>query len=429
MTKVSMETVDSVRRRLAVEVPAGEVTAEIERAYDHLRRTANVRGFRPGRAPRSVLEQLFGDRVRADVFGRLVHDSYSEALRDQNIEPVGQPEIVTEHAEPGEPLRYSATVEVKPTIAPTGYTALEVERPLKPVSDEDVESFLENIRQSYAQLVPITDRVRATRGDIATVDYEARLDGRLIGRGEDRQILVGSEHEIGSRLEGVGKGEEREFDIDYPPDHKEPELAGRRAHFRVRIKALSTREVPELDDDFAKDHGESDTLAELRQRARRHLEANAERDADEAARSALLDQLIRTHTVEAPPSMVERRVESMIEDFLESLGPRRPPAGREGDVRARLHSEFEARACDQVKAELILEAIAQQEKLQISDADLETQIERAAERAGAARERVRALYQDPIARATLRDKMLQTQALDLVTERANIRTVERRAPS
>lgn len=427
MTKVSMETVDSVRRRLAVEVPAGEVTAEIERAYDQLRRTANVRGFRPGRAPRPVLEQLFGDRVRADVFGRLVQDSYSEALRDQNIEPVGQPEIVTEHAEPGEPLRYSATVEVKPTIAPAGYTGLEAERPLETVSDEDVERFLENIRQSYAQLVPITDRVRAARGDVATVDYEARVDGRLIGKGEDRQILVGSEHEVGSRLEGVDKGDEREFDIDYPADHEDSELAGKHVHFRVLVKALSVREVPDLDDDFAKDHGESDTLAELRQRARRHLEASAARDADEATRSALIGQLIRTHTVDAPPSMVERRIESMIEDFIESLGPRRPPKGREGEVRARLRSEFEARASDQVKAGLILEAIAQQEKLDIPDAELDAQIEQIAERAGAARERVRSLYQDPSARSALRARMLQTKALDLVTERANIRTVERRS--
>jgi trigger factor len=427
MTKVSMETVDPVRRRLAVEVPAVEVTAEIERAYDRLRRTANVRGFRPGRAPRPVLEQLFGDRIRADVFGKLVQDSYGEALREQNIEPVGQPEIVTESAQPGEPLRYSATVEVKPTITPTGYTGLEAERPLKPVSDQDVDEFLESIRQSYAQLVPITDRTQAARGDVATVDYEARIDGRLVGRGEDRQILVGSEHELGARLDGMERGIERELAIDYPADHENTELAGRCVHFRVLVKTLSTREVPDLDDDFAKDHGESGTLAELRKRARQHLEAGAERDADEAVRSALVDQLIRTHLIEVPPTMVERRIESMIDDFMDGLGARRPPARREAEVRARLRSEFEPRAGDQVKAALILEAIAQQERLAINDAELEAQIDRVAERAGAAKERVRALYQEPAARAALRARMLQTRALDLVAERAKIQTVERRS--
>lgn len=425
MTKVSMETVDSVRRRLAVEVPAVEVSAEIERAYDHLRRTANVRGFRPGRAPRPVLKQLFGDRIQAEVFGKLVQDSYSDALREQNIEPVGQPEIVTEKAEPGEPLRYSATVEVKPSITPSGYVGLEAERPLKSVSDRDVEDFLENIRQSYAQLVPITDRTRAVRGDVAVVDYEARIDGSLAGRGEDRQVVVGSEDELGGRLEGAETGIDLELDIDYPADHDNSELAGRRVHFRVLVKSLSTREVPDLDDEFAKDHGESDTLVDLRQRARQHLEASAAREADEATRSALVDQLIRAHPVEVPSAMVERRTESMIEDFLESLGPRQPPPGRVAEVRMQLRTEFEPRARDQVKASLILEAIAHHERLEIADDELETQVDRVAERAGTAKERVRALYGEPTARAGLRARMLQTRALELVTQRANIRTVER----
>jgi trigger factor len=425
MTKVSMETVDSIRRRLAVEVPAVEVTAEIERAYDQLRRTANVRGFRPGRAPRPVLQQLFGDRVEAEVFGKLVQDSYGEALREQNIEPVGQPEIVTERAEPGEPLRYSATVEVKPLITPSGYAGLKADRPLKPVRDQDVDEFLEHICQSYAQLVPIVDRTRAARGDVATVDYEARIDGSLVGRGEDRQLLVGSEDELGARLEGAEKAVDLELDIDYPDDHGNRELAGRRVHFRVRVKSLFKREVPDLDDDFAKDHGESDTLAGLKERARQHLEATAARDADEATRSALVDQLIRAHPVEVPRAMVERRTESMVEDFLESLGPRRPPAGRENEVRVQLRAEFEPRASDQVKAGLILEAIAQHERIEIADEEIEAQVDRVAERAGSAKERVRALYQDASARAALRAKMLQTRALELVTERATIRTVER----
>jgi trigger factor len=228
-------------------------------------------------------------------------------------------------------------------------------------------------------------------------------------------------------LEGAERGVEREFDIDYPADHENRELAGRRVHFRALVKALSTREVPLLDDDFAKDHGESDTLAELRQRARQHLEAGAAQNADEAVRSALVDQLLRTHPIDVPPSMVERRLESMIEDFMESLGSRRPPAGREAEVRTRLRSEFEARASEQVKAGLILEAIAQQERLVITEADLDAQVDRLAERTGTAKERVRALYQEPSARTALRARMLQTRALDLVIERANIRTVERRS--
>ena len=176
MTKVALETVDAVRRRLAVEIPAGDVTAEIDRAYDQLRRKARVPGFRQGRAPRSVLERLFGDQVRADVFGRLVSESYAEALRDQQIDPVSQPEIVTEHAVPGEPLRYSATVEVRPAV---------VRQRLQWARGRAAGAGGDGCRRGSrdraaaaepAQLVPITDRRVAQRGDVATVDYEATLD-------------------------------------------------------------------------------------------------------------------------------------------------------------------------------------------------------------------------------------------------------------
>ncbi len=425
MAKVSLETVDTVRRRLAVEVPAIEVTTEIERAYDQLRRTASVRGFRPGRAPRAVLEQLFGDRVRADVFGKLVHDSFHEALRDQKLDPVGQPEIITERAEPGEALRYSATVEVRPDVVATGYAGLRVERPLRTVVDQDVDAFLENLRQSAAQLHPISDRTVAQPGDVAIVDYEARSNARLLGRAEARLVAVSTDSTegIGGHLDGAEVGRAVEYGVDYPEDHSNPDLAGKHVEFHVLVKSLAHKEVPALDDEFAKTHGGSDTVAELRERVRRQLETTALREADGAARAALVDQLVGSHTVEVPRAMVERRVEALAEYLFDSLGPRRPPASREAEVRAQLRGELEPRATAQVKASLILDAIAAQEGLEVADADLDAQIEQLAQHAGNAAARMRALYQDANARASLRARMLQERALDLVLDRAEVRTV------
>ena len=179
--KVDVETVDSVRRRLAVEVPAEEVSAEIEKAYVQLARGAKVRGFRPGRVPRPVIERLFGDRVRAEVFEKLIQQSYAEVVEEQRIAAVGRPEIVTEQARPGEVLRYSATVEVKPEIVVEHYAGLDVERPLAPVADAEVDAFLERLRQSSAQLRPIVERTTVESGDVVTVDYEGRVDGRARG--------------------------------------------------------------------------------------------------------------------------------------------------------------------------------------------------------------------------------------------------------
>ena len=421
-----METVDAVRRRLAVEVPAIEVTARIERAYDELRRTASVRGFRPGRAPRSVLEQLFGERVRADVFSKLVQDSYLEALRDQSIEPIGRPEIVTEQAEPGEALRYSALVEVKPAVVANGYKGLSVERPERAITDVDVDKFLEDLRQSNAHLHPITDRSEARAGDVATIDYEARVEGRVVGRGNERRIVVGPDSgaEVGDHLVGATVGTPLEFSIDYPAEHSDPDVAGRRVSFHVDVKSLASKHVPELDDEFAKDHGDADTLEELRRKVGDHLKATTRRESDGAVRDALVERLVRTHEIEVPNTMVASRTEALVDEFLDSLGSRRPPASREAELRSRLEGEMRPRAVDQVKASLILEAIAEQERLDVSDADVDERIERLAERGGGQlRQRIRAVYQEPAARAGLRERLLQEKALDLVLQHADVRAV------
>jgi trigger factor len=426
MTKVAVETVDAVRRRLAVEVPAAAVRAETERAYDTLRRKANVRGFRPGRAPRPVLERLFGDRVRAEVLGKLIQESYEEALRTERIEPVGDPEVVTEQAEPNGPLRYSVTVEVKPDIVASGYTGLTAERRLRPPSDTEVDRALEDLRQSMAQLRPIQDRRVANAGDLATVDYEARTADRLVARAEGRLVEVGDQlppTAFGAHLIGAEIGVPVEAAIDYSPDYDNEELAGQRVALHMVVKALWVKEVPPLDDEFAKDQGECETLGELRARVRRQLEATAAGEADKAVRATLVAQLLRAHEVEVPRSMVERRAELMVDEFLSGLGPRRPPASREPELRARLREQLAEPARDQVKAGLLLEAIARQEGLTIGEEEIEAQIERLAQRAGNARERVRALYQEPAARMRLRSQLLQERALDHVHARARVTTV------
>lgn len=424
--KVELETVDSVRRRLAVEVPVETVRGEIERTFDSLRRNAKVRGFRPGRVPRPVLERLFGDQVRADVFSKLIQESFADALREQQLEPVGEPEVVTEKAEPDAPLRYSVTIEVKPDVVATGYQGLEVDRRVREVTDADVDRFLNDLRESLAQSRPIADRVVAQGGDLATIDYEARIGERIAGRGEGRVVEVeaaASPLSLGAHLMDATIGVPLDFTIDYPAEHTNAELAGQSVRFHVTVKALASKELPPLDDEFAKDHGECDTLDALRERVRQQLESVAARDADGALRASLVDQLVTAHPLEVPHSMVERRTGLLVEEFLDSLGQRRPPASREAELRARLHQELHERAEHQVKAGLLLEAIARQEQLTVTDDELDVQIDRFLERAGTARERMRALYHEPAARMRLRAQLLQERALDRVVEHARVKTV------
>jgi trigger factor len=426
--KVDVETVDPLRRRLAVEVPAEDVSAEIEKLYAQLGRSAKVPGFRPGRVPRPVLERLFGDRVRAEVFAKLIQHSYSEVIEDRRIEAVGQPEIVTEQAQPGAALRYSATVEVKPDVTVEHYKGLVVERPLRVVTAADVDSFMERLRQSFAQLHPITTRADVHAGDVVTLDYEARVEGRLISRGEGREVEIGANgfpHGFDQQLIGQAVGADLNFALTYGLDEPTSGLAGKTVQFHVHLRALSQKELPELDDEFAKDHGECATLDELRQRVRGRLEAEAAREADEAVRRALVAQLADANTIPVPNALVQRRLEALVEDVVGDWQKQGIRPRNETEALARLRQEIEPRAREQVKVALLLEALARQERISVSDEEVDGRVAALATAAGSGAERVRALYQNEDARRQLHAQLVHVRAIDAVVARANIRTVEK----
>jgi trigger factor len=428
--KVDVETVDAIRRRLAVEVPAETVAAELDREFAELARAAKVPGFRPGRVPRHVLERMFGDRVRAEVYGRLIQHSYAEAIDEQRIAAVGQPEIVTEQTAPGTALRYRATVEVKPEVHVDGYAGLAVERPIGRVGEADIDSYLERLRASLAQLIPVSDRTQVADRDVVTLDYEARSDGRLLGRGERREVEIGSNGfppGFDAHLTGAHVGLTLDFDLTYPPDHAVSELAGKRVHFHTVVHAIAKKELPALDDDFAKDHGECSTLAELRQRVRRQLEEEAVRQADEVMRRNAVAELARRQDIPVPSAMVQRRAQALAEEVLYGWQQQRGRLKDEAEARAHLRKELEPRAHEQVKVALVLEAIARQEGLSVSDEDIEAHVSRLAQSAGTAADRVRALYQSEEARQQLRGQLLQSRTIDLVMDRAHITDVD--APS
>jgi len=428
--KVDVERLDEVRRCLAVEVPADQVSAEIEKAYAELARAAKVRGFRPGRVPRSVLERLFGDRVQAEVFERLIQESYTEAVADCGIPVIGRPEIVTEQASPGVALRYRATVEVKPEVTADYYVGLEVERPWIAVTDADVDAFLDQLRHSLAQLQPITDRSDVRSGDVVTIAYEARIGGRVVGRADGREIEVGANAfppEFDQHLTGATPGARLRFTVEYPRAYATQELAGKLVEFTVRVQSLARKDLPALDDEFAKDHGECSTLRELRQKVRGRLEAEAAQRADGLARQSLLKALSSAHDLSVPQALVDRRVEALVRDAWRDWQQHRIVPKNEAEARRRLREELEPQAREQVKIALLLEAIARQEGITVDDEEVERQIETLAAEAGSAAGRVRAQYQDPVARQDLRSRVAQSRTIDAVLRRARVTTVKQPA--
>lgn len=425
--KVEVETLDAVRRRLSVEVPAGEVDAALEGEYARLARTAKVPGFRPGRAPRHVLRQLFGERVQAEVFDHLIHNSLIEAFEKEGIEPVGRPEVVTRQARSGDPLLYSATFEVRPDIVATNYKGVDVERPIRPVTEEDVDHYLQRLREAMAQLRPIEDREVVEAGDVARLDYEAKVDGRVLGRGEGRDIQIGSNGfppDFDRHLIGAAVGSTLDFDVAYPDEAGSGPLGGKNVSFTVKIGSLLTKDLPALDDEFAKDQGECATLDELRQKARRQIEQQAREHGDDLARRSVVNKVLAGNEFEAPRAMVERRIDALIEDTRHEWERAGRWPRQDAALRERLRPEFQRQAEHEIKIGLLLEAIAHQEGLTVTDADIHERISAIAAQAGQAADQVRRYYETPEAKRALRARMLQSQAIDTIMQHATIHDVE-----
>ena len=416
---VTCEDVTSVRKRIKVEIAADTVRAELDRAFQTVGQGARLRGFRPGKAPRPVLERVYGEQVRREVLGHLVEESFQQAVSSKGLAIVGTPEIEAESLTVGEALRYSATVDVRPEIVVGDLGGLEVTRPSSTVGDEDVDRALEGMRESAAQLRPIEGRTAIESGDIATVDVTSVLDGGEPVHREGLMLEAGTGSfplALERQLVGHERGTRHSLTVPYPADYSNQSLAGKSATFDVQIHDLRQKQLPPLDDDFARDHGRAESLQELRDRVRRDLETQAQRNAEATVRGVLLEQVVARHPFEVPTSLVERRCDALLAGFDLRL----PEGVDREQALAHLRKEVQPRAEHEVRAELILDAIAVRDEITVTDEEVAAEIDAISARERQAPERLRALYDRPEARAALRLKLARDRAFETLQSHAKI---------
>jgi trigger factor len=415
---VTLEEIGPSRRRLQVEIPAPTVQAEVDRAFAQVGRQARLPGFRPGKAPRRVLERTFGDQVRREVLGRLIEESFHHAVHEHQLAVIGTPEIDADALTPGDALRYSVTVDVRPVIALGDIGSFDVVRPSSTVTDEEVERVLGSLRDSVAQLRPISDRQVVEAGDVVTLSLTSQLEGAEPVRRESVLLEAGGGSfplALERQLVGQHRGAHLSLEVPYPTNYQNASLAGRSVHFEVEVVDLRAKELPPLDDEFARDHGRSDTLAELRARIRADLERQAAERADGAVRDAILDQLIARHPIDAPVSLVDRRCDAMLATLEGRL-----PAGGEEEALASLRAQLRPRAERDVRADLLLDAIAERDGLMPGEEEIGAEIEALAAREQQSPERVRALYDRAEARSALRVRLGRQRALERLVSAARI---------
>jgi trigger factor len=381
--KVSVEEPSAVTRSIAVEVAAAEVDGNFERVLRDYRRKAVQPGFRKGKVPPDVIRRLYWGDVTADVARALIGETFEAAVGKAAVEPIAEPSFEITTLEEHQPFTYVAKVEVRPRFEPAGYTGIEVAGESIEVKDEELERLLEEVRQSHATVRKVEESRGLRDGDVAVITFEGTAGGVAIpgGSGKDFPVTLGSKTfppGFEDNLIGAAVGERREFTIRLPEDFGDAALAGKEALFTVTVSEVRERILPALDDEFAKDVGEYQGLEDLKAKMRANIRHSKEAAARNRIRDAVANRLAELNPVEVPPSMLERRKESMIADAERYLAMRGMPWAEVQKTRASILADAGPAAEKKARISLVLEEIAAREKIEITEEELAAEIARIA---------------------------------------------------
>jgi trigger factor len=415
--------ISPVVKQLNVVVDGQSITKELDKAYRKLGEQVSIKGFRQGKIPRQVLERYYRKDVEQDVLGKLIGEAFRDAVVEHKMEPVANPDINVGEFVPGQDLSFSARVEVRPTISLKDYKGLPATEPAWSVSDEDVERAVEEKRLLSSTVVPVEGRDTVQEHDLCTCNFSSAVDGVEYVGGQGSAYVI--EPGAGIFVKGVedalvGKklGEAFEVDAQLPESFRNREVAGKVAHFKVTVTDLKTRQMPTLDDEFAKDVGDFEGLADLRKKLREDLEKQAKSHAEEKAKEELIKLLIDRNPFELPPSLVERQIDASLYSMVGRLNA--DQMSRLGLDRQKLREDLREGAVRSVRTVLLLEAVADEEKIELPPDELELYFHRTAMATGQAIHRVREAFRNEDRLTELKARMRRERALDLVYKAATI---------
>lgn len=424
-----LEDVSSVQKVLKVEISAADASSRFQSVAEEYRRHARVPGFRPGKAPLGLIKRRFASDIRGDVVGKLVPESFQSALKEKNVKPLGEPRLDKVEAEEGKPLIYEAHFEVAPDIELPEYRGLEIQVDEREVTDDDVAEQLEKLREQQATLVSIEDRPIEV-GDVAIVDlkgeYADEAEGKPTGTAIDQEeVMVRVENEgthpaFRENLLGMNIGEEKTFDVEYDEGYPEEKLAGRKVKFVVHVTDIKGRELPELNDEFAKDLGSFESLEDIRERIRHDLKHHQEHERDAEIRRALQEKLLENVSFEVPSVLVRSRLREKLENVAREVASRGVDPAQANINWNELRKEMQPEAEKEVRVGLLLDKVAQVEELRISDEEFDQEIDQVAERANQPREKVAQYFESPDSRAGLEHELLRGRVMDLIIQSAKI---------
>ena len=436
--KTELTDVSQTRKEIKIEIEPALVRSTYDRISDEYGKAAKVPGFRPGHAPRSVIRTRYKNEIRTEVLRELLPDAVNNAIGEHSLTAIGEPNVELDNSEAlehlgDEPLTVKVGVEVLPEIKLDNYKGLDTERRVRPVSDEDIDKTIENLRDASASLQPVEDR-GAEAGDTVTINASGTFveDPDEEIKAEDVQVVLGGPgvmQEFTDNLLGVRPEDKKSFVVEYPADYESEGLAGKKVEYHTEVTNVSRKELPEVDDEWVKSLGYDYDVATLKSKIREDLEMRLKAEADRRMRDDLIRKLITAHPFEVPESLVEQQTQTRLQAMVREM------MGRGFDPRTanldweRAREEMKGSAADDVRATMLLETIAENENITITDEEIEQEIEALATASQQSIEQVRAALTKSGGERSIAHRLRNRKALDLLIENANITEAEWTEPT
>lgn len=423
---VQVEKLEKNMAKLTVEVSAEEVEKAIQSAYMRERKSISIPGFRKGKAPRQLIEKMYGKEVfYNEAIDAMLPKAYADAVDECGEEIVSRPEIDVVQMESGKPFIFTATVAVKPEVTLGEYKGVQVEKAPIEVLDEEIEAEITKEREANARTITVEDRAVAD-GDMVSLDFEGFVDGVAFegGKGENYDLTIGSGAFIPGfeeQLVGAKIGEDLEVNVTFPEEYGAAELAGKAAVFKCKVNGIKVKELPEVDDEFAQEVSEFDTLDAYKEDIRARLLKDKEEEAKRAKEDAVIEKIIEGAAMDIPDAMVEYQTEQMMEDFAQRMQSQGISIQQyfqfTGMTADSYKEQMKPRALKNIQSRLVLEAVAKAENIEVTEEDLEAEVVKMADMYKMEVEKVKELIGDYQKDEMKKDIAIQ-KAVDLVTEAA-----------
>jgi trigger factor len=427
---MKMEEISLVKKKLSFEIPWSEVKEELDAVYRDVGKKAKIKGFRPGKIPRKVLESHFKGHAEEETITNIINKYYWQTLEDKGIMALSRPDITQDGFKENTNFSFTASFETEPDFEPKGYNGIELEKEKIQITESDLENRLKEIRQMFATMEEVKDNRAITMGDYVTFDFAGSLDGESPKelKADNYLLELGSKRFIPGfeeQLVGMKNSETKAINVKFPEDYQENKFAGKDVIFTVTIKDIKEKKLPEIDENFIKNFDKYNSLDDLKNDVCKALEQDCQRLTETNLQNKIMEIILKENDFEVPPSLIEKQIFYMMADTQKRMTSAGMDENSAMELSFKMHDKFKEEAEKVVKSFLLLKKIAQKEAIQVEEADLDQHIRELAAKHGRDYEQIRKAFEQEERKDNLKTELIQKKVFDFIEQKANIKTVEK----